>query len=223
MEPGRAVALLRETVPAEHRDFLQTFADTFRIGDYLFVHAGVRPGVRSPNKASRTCAGSGSRSWTSSDRHGFIVVHGHTICEEVDVRAQPHRARYGRLSDQGPDRHGPRGTGTMVLPNRVRRMVRDAATSGAATGGDPELGMVKFRCGCIPERSVAVNNRLASVGGVQALADRDGRGCRRGSLAGCADSPGRARSPMMSRPSAHPIRRPSPRSRPTTRSRRSIS
>ena len=36
---------LQAAVPEDHRIFLEGMADTFRFGDYLFVHAGVRPGV----------------------------------------------------------------------------------------------------------------------------------------------------------------------------------
>ena len=35
----------RTTIPAEHARFIGGFADTLSFGDYLFVHAGIRPGV----------------------------------------------------------------------------------------------------------------------------------------------------------------------------------
>src|SRR4051794_11340515 len=40
-----ALAIVRRAIPREHAEFLRTFVDTCRFGDYLFVHAGVRPGV----------------------------------------------------------------------------------------------------------------------------------------------------------------------------------
>jgi serine/threonine protein phosphatase 1 len=85
--PDEAVRLLREGIPSEHQAFLLDFVDTMRIGDYLFVHAGIRPGV---DLADQTQA---DLRWIREpfldhDRdHGFVVVHGHTIVDEVDVRA----------------------------------------------------------------------------------------------------------------------------------------
>ncbi|MEA3033320.1 MAG: serine/threonine protein phosphatase 1, partial [Sphingomonadales bacterium] len=40
VEEGEGVAMLQEKVPRAHREFLTGFHDTFRFGDYLFVHAG---------------------------------------------------------------------------------------------------------------------------------------------------------------------------------------
>src|SRR5689334_9025622 len=40
-----ALALVRQAIPREHIEFLESFADSCRFGDYLFVHAGIRPGV----------------------------------------------------------------------------------------------------------------------------------------------------------------------------------
>src|SRR3982751_2765631 len=43
-EPG-ALAMIRGAVPQQHVAFLRSFVDSCRFGDYLFVHAGIRPGV----------------------------------------------------------------------------------------------------------------------------------------------------------------------------------
>jgi len=40
-----ALATIRHAIPLRHRDFVSSFVDTCRFGDYLFVHAGIRPGV----------------------------------------------------------------------------------------------------------------------------------------------------------------------------------
>src|SRR3954462_5526244 len=45
MEDDAAVEAIRAKVPRAHREFLTGLADTFRFGDYLFVHAGIRPGL----------------------------------------------------------------------------------------------------------------------------------------------------------------------------------
>lgn len=85
-EPGRAIKILAEKVPDEHRAFLSSFADTFRIGDYVFVHAGLRPGVPLAEQSQADLRWIRRPFLESSDDHGFVIVHGHTISGEVDVR-----------------------------------------------------------------------------------------------------------------------------------------
>lgn len=73
-------------VPADHVAFLSGGEDRIVIGDYLFVHAGVRPGVAIDQQVT------GDLRWIRDefldDRrdHGKIVVHGHTIYDEVQER-----------------------------------------------------------------------------------------------------------------------------------------
>ncbi|MCG7349810.1 serine/threonine protein phosphatase [Sphingomonas sp. ACRSK] len=81
--------LLIEAVPETHRAFLESCEDMIVAGDYVFVHAGIRPGV--PLAEQRPS----DLRWI---REEFLraraplekrVVHGHTISEEiVDL---PHR------------------------------------------------------------------------------------------------------------------------------------
>lgn len=86
MEPARAVATLQQKIPQDHQAFLQSFADTFRIGSYLFVHAGIRPGVPLADQSQADLRWIREPFLENADNHGFIVVHGHTIAEQVDVR-----------------------------------------------------------------------------------------------------------------------------------------
>ena len=82
----RALEQIVEAVPHHHAAFLQSFADTFRFGDYLLVHAGIRPGM--PLNAQTQEDLHWVREPFLSDRrdHGFVVVHGHTITEQVEER-----------------------------------------------------------------------------------------------------------------------------------------
>lgn len=86
--PGPAlVAALHHYVPRAHLDFLRGFEDRVTIGDYVFVHAGIRPGVPLADQISADLR------WIRRDflddrrAHGFTVVHGHTISPEPDFRA----------------------------------------------------------------------------------------------------------------------------------------
>src|SRR5438034_4182761 len=45
LDSASAVDAIRAAIPGEHQQFLKIFVDTCRFGDYLFVHAGIRPGV----------------------------------------------------------------------------------------------------------------------------------------------------------------------------------
>ncbi len=85
-DAGQAVALLRQKIPESHRNFLQGFVDTFRIGSYLFVHAGVRPGVPLSEQTQSDLRWIRGPFLENDDDHGFIVVHGHTIAGEIDIR-----------------------------------------------------------------------------------------------------------------------------------------
>jgi serine/threonine protein phosphatase 1 len=82
----QALSLLRSKVPAEHRRFIESFGDTFRFGDYLFVHAGIRPGLPLEEQSPSDLRWIREPFLQDSGDHGFVVVHGHTIFDEVDER-----------------------------------------------------------------------------------------------------------------------------------------
>ncbi|HET7816321.1 MAG TPA: metallophosphoesterase [Sphingomicrobium sp.] len=86
MDPAQAVELLRTSIPKQDQEFLESFVDTFRIGSYLFVHAGLRPGVPLPEQKQSDLRWIREPFLENEDDHGFIVVHGHTIADRVDVR-----------------------------------------------------------------------------------------------------------------------------------------
>ncbi len=81
-----ALALIRRAIPQQHVDFLRSFVDSCRFGDYLFVHAGIRPGVELQNQKQSDLRWIRDRFLLDETDHGFIVVHGHTIKMEVDEK-----------------------------------------------------------------------------------------------------------------------------------------
>lgn len=89
IEPNAAVRQLRRAVPKDHLTFLSEFADTASFGDYLFVHAGIRPGIRLAQQDAQDLRWIRGPFLDDRSDHGVIVVHGHTIAEEVDE--QPNR------------------------------------------------------------------------------------------------------------------------------------
>ena len=87
MEPGEALAAIRAAIPPNHADFLHSFDDTFRAGGYLFVHAGIRPGVPLDEQARADLRWIREPFLSDRAEHGFVVVHGHTVREQVEERA----------------------------------------------------------------------------------------------------------------------------------------
>lgn len=85
MPDPAAVHWLREAIPAEHRAFLKSFSDSIAFGDYLFVHAGIRPGVPLSEQAQSDLRWIREPFLGDSSDHGVVVVHGHTITNAVEV------------------------------------------------------------------------------------------------------------------------------------------
>lgn len=76
-----------DKVPAEHIAFLSGFENMIRLGDYLFVHAGIRPGVILEEQEQSDLYWIRDEFLSHRDSFGAIVVHGHSITEDIDVRA----------------------------------------------------------------------------------------------------------------------------------------
>jgi serine/threonine protein phosphatase 1 len=88
-KPGlkRAQKRLAGSIPPNHLDFFHGLRLTHVEGDYLFVHAGLRPGVAIADQKE------GDMIWIRDDfldaDTGFdkMVVHGHSIESEPDIQA----------------------------------------------------------------------------------------------------------------------------------------
>lgn len=86
LDPPEAAALVRRAIPAAHIAFIDSFADSFQFGDYLFVHAGIRPGVSVQEQSVQDLRWIREDFLDSKVDHPLFVVHGHTISEEPDER-----------------------------------------------------------------------------------------------------------------------------------------
>lgn len=80
---------LRACVPAHHAAFVRSFGDGFRFGDYLIVHAGIRPGRSIDQQRVADMRWIRREFLESKDDHGMVIVHGHTIFGEPSE--QPNR------------------------------------------------------------------------------------------------------------------------------------
>jgi serine/threonine protein phosphatase 1 len=86
LEDDDALALIRKAIPKKHVEFLESFDDSCRFGDYLIVHAGIRPGVEFDQQRQSDLRWIREPFLFDETDHGFVVVHGHTIRPEVEVR-----------------------------------------------------------------------------------------------------------------------------------------
>jgi len=77
--------IMREVVPAEDIAFMQAMEDRIQIGDYLFVHAGVRPGIPLEQQKISDLRWIRGEFIESTESRDFAVVHGHTIMESPHV------------------------------------------------------------------------------------------------------------------------------------------
>ena len=79
-------AELARVLPAGHLSFLRRLSLHHVEGDYLFVHAGIRPGLPMERQQQEDLLYIRDEFLNFPDSHGLIVVHGHTITADPDVR-----------------------------------------------------------------------------------------------------------------------------------------
>ena len=87
LDEAAILAAIRAAIPRKHVEFLESFLDTCRFGDYLFVHAGIRPGVELERQSQTDLRWIREPFLLDDSDHGFTVVHGHTISADVEERA----------------------------------------------------------------------------------------------------------------------------------------
>ncbi len=95
--------IMRRYVPGSDRKFLQSFEEYVTLGDYAFVHAGINPEVPLEAQTRQDLLWIRDPFLGFADQHSHVIVHGHTIVENVEER--PNRIgidtgayRFGRLT-----------------------------------------------------------------------------------------------------------------------------
>ena len=87
MSEARIAEALRAAMPPAHVAFLKEGGDTIRFGDYLLVHAGIRPGVAIEDQQPHDLRWIRQPFLSDAHDHGCLVIHGHTVTDGVDRRA----------------------------------------------------------------------------------------------------------------------------------------
>ena len=83
---GTMRQVLNAGLPAAHRAFLENLLPVHREGDYVFAHAGIRPGVPLAEQSVDDLLWIREPFLSSPDDHGVVVVHGHTPIDAAEFR-----------------------------------------------------------------------------------------------------------------------------------------
>jgi serine/threonine protein phosphatase 1 len=82
-----AVAIaFANNLPEHHLRFLQNLPLSFTCGDFFFVHAGARPGIRLQEQSENDLLWIREDFLLHEEDFGKVVVHGHTPTLEPDIR-----------------------------------------------------------------------------------------------------------------------------------------
>ena len=73
-------------IPECHLEFFRALQISHSAGDYFFVHGGIKPGVPLPEQSARDCLWIRTTFLNSMADHGAMVVHGHSISEQPEIR-----------------------------------------------------------------------------------------------------------------------------------------
>jgi len=87
LDYGELLQLLQERVPTRHIAFLSSFENWIEVGDYLFVHAGIRPGVPVEEQKTSDLYWIREDFLTHGHDFGKMIVHGHSISAEPELKA----------------------------------------------------------------------------------------------------------------------------------------
>ncbi len=71
--------------PRTHELFLQCLRNSFICGDFLFVHAGIKPGISIERQEPEDLFWIRDEFLNSTLDHGKVVVHGHTPVEHAEI------------------------------------------------------------------------------------------------------------------------------------------
>ncbi|WP_159864837.1 metallophosphoesterase family protein [Novosphingobium sp. 9U] len=77
--------IMADAVPQEDRDFIAGFEKMVRFGDYVFVHAGVRPDMPLERQTGQDCRWIREPFLSHGGDFGGMIVHGHTVTDKPEL------------------------------------------------------------------------------------------------------------------------------------------
>lgn len=76
---------LVEKIPANHKAFYADLTTTISLGDYMFTHAGVRPGVALDQQSEHDLIWIRSEFIPNQQLYEKVIVHGHTPAFPMEI------------------------------------------------------------------------------------------------------------------------------------------
>lgn len=86
-DPIDVIEATQKFVPQHVIDWIASLPVSYQIGDYYFVHAGIRPGTPLGEQVERDQLWIREEFTTSNRFHGAMIVHGHTVTASGPVFA----------------------------------------------------------------------------------------------------------------------------------------
>lgn len=81
-----AAALLCKAVPDRHRTFLTNLVESYSVGDYFCVHAGIDPSRSLDKQTPRDLFWIRDEFLAHEDVYEKVIVHGHSICKSPEFK-----------------------------------------------------------------------------------------------------------------------------------------
>ncbi|WP_293884088.1 metallophosphoesterase family protein [Sphingomonas sp.] len=85
-DEGRYIAQVKAAIPQDWLTWLASLPLSASSGDYFFCHAGIRPGTTLKRQARTDLLWIRDDFLDDNSDHGAVIVHGHSISREVEVR-----------------------------------------------------------------------------------------------------------------------------------------
>ncbi|MGP1282303.1 MAG: metallophosphoesterase [Parasphingopyxis sp.] len=85
-ESAEIAHAVRSHIPESHAAWLKARPLSLRRGDYLFAHAGIRPGRDLDAQDAKDLLWIRSEFLDSEADHGAVIVHGHSIAPQPETR-----------------------------------------------------------------------------------------------------------------------------------------
>jgi serine/threonine protein phosphatase 1 len=87
LEQTQLAEELAESIPERHLAFLESLSPSFSCGEFLFVHAGIRPGIPIRKQSEEDLLWIREEFLSCEQRFEKFVVHGHTPVSAPDFRS----------------------------------------------------------------------------------------------------------------------------------------
>ena len=86
-EAEEQIALMKAAISPRHLDWMESLPSSYVEGDYMFVHAGILPGLPIEDQPPEILRWIRGDFLASRKDHGKMIVHGHSVLSGIDERS----------------------------------------------------------------------------------------------------------------------------------------